>query len=113
MGGTSRNLLESDENVARWHTNLARASQITADVRLRRLNMFYKNTGITPAMMVATGKENSMRAEDMILDYVTWMESQKYAPGYIEDVVKALKSWLTYNYSVDQKFWNLMDLRSM
>lgn len=98
LGGTTRNLLESDENVARWHTNLARASQITADVRLRRLNMFYKNTGITPAMMVATGKENSMKVEDMILDYITWMESQKYAPGYIEDVVKALKSWLTYNY---------------
>ncbi len=98
LGGSTANLLESDENVARWHTNLARASQITADVRLRRLNMFYKNTGITPSMMVATGKENSMRAEDMILDYVTWMEAQKYAPGYIEDVVKALKSWLTYNY---------------
>ena len=98
MSGSTRSLLESDEDVARWHANLARASQITADVRARRLNMFYKNTGITPAMMVATGKENSMRVEDMMLDYVTWMESQKYAPGYIEDVVKALKSWLTYNY---------------
>ena len=98
LGGSSRSLLESDENVARWHANLARSSQLTADSRIRRLNMFYKNTGITPAEMVATGKENSMRVEDMILDYVTWMEDQKYAPGYIGDVIKALKSWLTYNY---------------
>ncbi len=98
LGGSSRSLLESDENVARWHANLARSSQLTADSRIRRLNMFYKNTGITPAEMVATGKEDSMRAEDTILDYVTWMEAQKYAPGYIEDVVKALKSWLSYNY---------------
>lgn len=98
LSGSTRSLLELDEDVARWHANLARASQITADVRARRLNMFYKNTGITPAMMVATGKGNSVRVEDMMLDYVTWMESQKYAPGYIEDVVKALKSWLMYNY---------------
>ena len=98
LDGSTTDMLESDENVARWHTNLARSSKITADVRLRRLNMFYRSTGITPAAMVATGKENAMRAEDMILDYVTWMESQKYAPGYIEDVVKALKSWLSYNY---------------
>ncbi len=98
LNGSASSLLESDENVARWHANLARSSQLTADSRIRRLNMFYKNTGITPAAMVATGKEDSMRAEDMILDYVTWMEAQKYAPGYIEDVVKALKSWLTYNY---------------
>ena len=98
LGGSTRGLLESDENVARWHANLARASRITADVRARRLNMFYKNTGITPAEMAAAGRENSGGAEDMILDYVTWMESKKYAPGYIEDVVKALKSWLTYNY---------------
>ncbi|MDE2975324.1 MAG: hypothetical protein OXU64_11525 [Gemmatimonadota bacterium] len=48
--------------------------------------------------MVEIGREDSMRAEDIMLDYVTWMESQEYAPGYIEDIVKALKSWLTYNY---------------
>jgi len=94
----AKRLLDSDEDVARWHANLARASELTAGSRLRRLNMFYKNTGLTPAKLAAIGKENAIRAEDMILDYVTWMESQNYAPGYIEDVVKALKSWLSYNY---------------
>jgi len=98
LAGSSRDLLDSDENVQRWHANLARSSRITADCRVRRLNMFYKNTGITPARMVEIGRENSMKAEDMILDYVTWMEAQNYAPGYIEDIVKALKSWLSYNY---------------
>ncbi|MDE0265457.1 MAG: hypothetical protein OXK17_00285 [Thaumarchaeota archaeon] len=98
MTGSSSDLLDSDENIQRWHANLARSSRITADCRVRRLNMFYKNTGITPAGMVEIGRENSMKAEDMILDYVTWMEEQNYSPGYIEDVVKALKSWLSYNY---------------
>ena len=82
LTGSSKDLLESDENVQRWHANLARSSKITADCRVRRLNMFHKNTGITPVRMVEVGRENSMKAEDMILDYVTWMESQNYAPGY-------------------------------
>jgi len=60
-------LLDSDENVARWHANLARASELTAGSRLRRLNMFYKNTGMTPARLAAVGRENAIRAEDMIL----------------------------------------------
>ena len=98
LTGSSKDLLDSDENVRRWHANLARASPLTADSRIRRLNMFRKNTGTTPAEMVKIGKESSMKAEDMILDYVTWMETQNYAPGYIGDVVKALKSWLSYNY---------------
>ena len=98
LTGSSKELLNSDENVQRWHANLARSSRITADCRVRRLNMFYKNTGITPVKMVEIGRENSMKAEDMILDYVTWMEAQNYAPGYIVDVVKSLKSWLSYNY---------------
>lgn len=98
LTGSVQDLLDSDEGVSRWHANLARSSQLTADSRIRRLNMFYKNTGVTPASMVETGKKDAIKAEDMILDYVTWMESQKYAPGYIEDVVKALKSWLSYNY---------------
>ena len=98
LTGSSRDLLNSDENVQRWHANLARSSRITADCRVRRLNMFYKNTGITLARMMEIGREDNMRAEDMILDYVTWMEAQNYAPSYVEDVVKALKSWLSYNY---------------
>ncbi|MDE0265465.1 MAG: hypothetical protein OXK17_00325 [Thaumarchaeota archaeon] len=98
LTGSAKGLLNSDENVQRWHANLARSSRITADCRIRRLNMFYKNTGITPAGMVEIGREDSMRAEDMVLDYVTWMEAQNYSPGYVEDVVKALKSWLSYNY---------------
>ena len=96
--GSAKKLLHSDEDVARWHANLARASPITADSRIRRLNVFCKNTGMTPAGFAVVGKNNPVKAEDMVLDYVSWMESQNYAPGYIEDVVKSLKSWLSYNY---------------
>lgn len=76
LTGSSKDLLDSDENVQRWHANLARSSKITADCRVRRLNMFLKNTGTTPAEVVEVGRKSGMKAEDMILDYVVSMNSR-------------------------------------
>ena len=39
-----------------------------------------------------------MKIENILLDYVSWMEEQKYAPGYIAGVIGAVKSWLEYNH---------------
>ncbi len=66
LKGSSKKLLESDENVARWYANLARSSQLTVNSRIRRLGWFCKNAGITPAEMVATGRGSNIKAEDMI-----------------------------------------------
>ncbi len=35
--------------------------------------------------------------EDLVLDHVSGMERQGKAPGYIEGMIKSVKSWLSYN----------------
>ena len=41
---------------------------------------------------------NVKDAEDLLLDYVSFLEKSGYAPSYIEDILKALRSWLSFNY---------------
>lgn len=36
-------------------------------------------------------------------DLVTELESQNYAPSYIDDILKAIRSWLSYNIDLRRK----------
>jgi len=87
-----RALLE-DPDIDRWHKNLARGSQVTADVYLRRLGNFSETTGITPKQLTSMNEE---QLHNLFLDTVTEME-KKYAGSYIKSVTKAIKSWLQHN----------------
>lgn len=89
--------LLKDSDVARWHTNVARGSPITADVNLRRLGLFCEQNGLTPKELVALGKKNKKELEDLIQDHITKMESEGKSPGYVEGVLKGVKSWLVHN----------------
>jgi hypothetical protein len=42
-------LLEPDPNLKRWYTNLSKASQLSADIYLRRFGSFCREVNITPA----------------------------------------------------------------
>ncbi|MGI0073185.1 MAG: hypothetical protein ACREA3_05190 [Nitrosotalea sp.] len=90
-------LLE-DDDVRRWYENLCRGSKLTASVRLRRLNLFCIQHKTTPKDLVSIGKEDPKKLEDILHDHVTDLESKKYAPSYIEDILKAVRSWFSYNY---------------
>jgi len=90
--------LLNDENVRRWYDNTSRGSKLNADIRLRRLNLFCYRTDTTPAKLVRIGRKDVIRIEDMLLDHVSWLESQNYAPNYIEGILKSIKSWLVFNY---------------
>ena len=90
--------LLNDPDVRRWHDNLRRSSNLTCTVRLRRLNLFCDRVGMTPREMAMAGRDDPMKAENMLLDHVSWMEEKKYAPGYITGMVSAVKSWLDYNH---------------
>lgn len=92
----AKNLLK-DPDVRRWHANMCRSSSISAGVRLRRLNLFCSHLDITPAALTQIGEKNPKELEDMLLDYVSWMEDQRNTPGYIDNVLKGIKSWLVYN----------------
>lgn len=90
--------LLKNQDVRRWYENMARGSKLTASVRLRRLNLFCKRTDKTPADLVSVGQKNIMDLENILLDHVSWLESQNYAPGYTDGILKAIRSWLAFNY---------------
>ena len=90
--------LLNDPDVKRWYQNIARGSTMTADVRLRRLGVYCERTSVTPKKLVQIGMNNIKDAEDLLLDYVSFLEKSGYAPSYIEDILKALRSWLSFNY---------------
>ena len=87
-----------DNNVLRWYQNTSRGSKLNADIRLRRLNLFCYRTNTTPAKLVKIGKKDVIKIEDLLLDHVSWLESQNYAPNYIDGILKSIKSWLIFNY---------------
>ncbi len=90
--------LLKDENVRRWYDNTSRGSKLNADIRLRRLNLFCYRTNTTPFTLVKIGKRDVIKMENMLLDHVSWLESQNYAPNYIDGILKSIKSWLIFNY---------------
>ena len=87
-----------DENVRRWYDNTSRGSKLNADIRLRRLNLFCYRTNTTPSSLVKIGKRDVIKLENILLDHVSWLESQNYAPNYIDGILKSIKSWLVFNY---------------
>ena len=85
-------LLEN-EDIRRWHDNMARGSQVTADVYLRRLGNFCQQNETTPENLLSRSEEE---LHNLLLDTVSIME-KRYAGSYIQSVVKAIKSWLAHN----------------
>ena len=85
-------LLE-DPKIKRWHQNLARGSQVTADVYLRRLGNFCESTKTTPQQLAAMNEED---LHNLLLDTVTGMETN-YTGSYTQSIIKAIKSWLKHN----------------
>jgi hypothetical protein len=93
MKGRLYAALLEDPKIKRWHANLARGSQVTADVYLRRLGNFCESTKITPQKLVTMEEE---ALYNLLLDTVTSME-KKYTGSYTQSVIKAIKSWLAHN----------------
>lgn len=86
--------LFEDADVRRWYDNVARGSVVTADVYLRRLGSFCKRFSKTPKSLVSMSEGD---LHNLMLDYVSLMERNGYAGGYIESTIKSVKSWLSHN----------------
>lgn len=97
---TKRLLVNPD--VKRWYDNIARGSPITAEVRLRRLYQFCESHSMTPLQVVELALKDLRTVTDLIEDHITQMEEKEYSPGYVEDIVKAVKSWLRH-YDIEIK----------
>jgi hypothetical protein len=98
-GSRYKKLLE-DPEVRRWYENNARGSIITADVYLRRLGNFCKTFKFTPGEFAANTEKNLYK---ILLDYVSKLEDEGKTGSYIESIIKALRSWLSYNDKVINK----------
>jgi len=87
-------ILLEDENVRRWYNNVARGSEVTADVYLRRLGNFCHDLKLTPQRLL---KLSENQLYNIILDTVSKAEQEGKAGSYIQSTVKAAKSWLLHN----------------
>ena len=91
-----RSELLSDPDVRRWYDNMVRGSPLTAKGRLRKLGRFCEMHHTTPAGLVAMATDNLRATTDMLQDHITMAESKDYSPGYIEEHVNSVKSWLRH-----------------
>lgn len=94
---TKKEALLTNADVRRWYNNLARASRNTSEVRLRRLSRFCEANKLTPKTAVQLARKSQRKLEDLLEDYVTTLENEGKAPGYITGILKAVKSWLSHN----------------
>ncbi|ADC64641.1 conserved hypothetical protein [Ferroglobus placidus DSM 10642] len=79
-------------SVLRWYRNLARGSPATADLYLKRLAKFCRDTDIDPEMLL--DMEDS-RLRDVLMDYITSLEDK--SGSYAISFVKVLKSWFRFH----------------
>jgi hypothetical protein len=86
----------ANPDVKRWYDNVSRGSPITAEARLRRLGKFCEIHYITPIELAELALKDLRAVTDLLEDHITWMEEKNYAPGYIEDTIKSVKSWLRH-----------------
>ena len=89
-------LLE-DEQVRRWLKNLARGSPITGEVALRRLGKACELLNRDPKGLLDWARRDLMGFQDSLEDLVAKLEEEKKSPGYIQGILKAIKSWLRYH----------------
>ena len=96
-GGGSRDLLE-EPDVRRWFENLRRGSAQTARERLRVLARLGRHLKTTPAELVAMAENgNGANLEDRLMDFLEGQLQAGRAASYLENYLKALRSWLEHH----------------
>ncbi|WP_456327130.1 tyrosine-type recombinase/integrase [Archaeoglobus sp.] len=82
------------EELERWYNNLKRGSEATAEVYHYALTKFCQHYSVTPQTLV---QMDEITLRNLILDYVTLLESQNKSSSYISTHLKAIKNWLKFN----------------
>jgi len=94
LGRAKYAFLLEDVDVRRWYENVARGSEVTADVYLRRLGAFCKHFELSPKWLISLSEDE---VYNLLLDYVSALERAGRAGSYIHSALKAVKSWLAHN----------------
>ncbi|MCX6655258.1 MAG: site-specific integrase, partial [Candidatus Bathyarchaeota archaeon] len=90
-------LLEEYPDLRRWYDNLARGSENTARERMRVLYRFLIKLNYTPTTLVEEAQKDQKKIENLLLDFVTELSKEKMSPGYIENYLKSVRAWLSFN----------------
>ena len=81
MGQAKYAFLLEDVDVRRWYENVARGSEVTADVYLRRLGAFCKHFELSPKRLISLSEDE---VYNLLLDYVSALERAGRAGSYID-----------------------------
>jgi len=92
-----KHLLEEYPDLGRFYDNLARRSENTARERVRVLYRFLTRFNYTPSSLVEAASKDKKKVEDVLLDFTTELSKEGKAPGYIENYIKAVRTWLSFN----------------
>lgn len=86
--------LKKNPEIKRWFEDVCRGSMTTGKVYLRRLGSFCEAVGNTPQALL---KMKDMQLANLMTDYVSLLENKGHSGGYIGSIIKAIKSWLSFN----------------
>ena len=92
-----KNLLEEYPDFNRFYNNLAINSENTANERLRILYRFLTRFNYTPTSLVETAQKDGRKIENVLMDFTAELSREGKASGYIENYVKAVRTWLGFN----------------
>src|SRR5262245_42725523 len=92
--GKYRGLFE-DTDVRSWHDNLLASSNVTAEVYLRTLGLYFELKITIPNKILEEAGTNAFY--DGFIDFVREMERRGKAGSYIERFRKVVSSWLSHN----------------
>jgi len=93
--------LKNNPEIKRWFLNMSRGSMITGEVYMRRLGQFCEINNMDP---IAITKMTEKEIANMLMDTVSFLESQGRAGSFIAGIMKSVKSWLSFNgISIKQK----------
>ena len=110
--GGSRDLLE-DPDVKRWYENLRRGSAQTARERLRVLARLGRHLQATPAQIVELAENgNGRELEDRLMDFLDGQLKAGRTPSYLENYLKAARSWLEFQGLTIRRHIRLGDTKS-
>ena len=86
--------LRKNPEIRRWYDDVCRGSTTTGQVYLRRLGSFCESVGKSPLDLL---KMNEMQLANLLTDHVSLLEKKGHSGGYIGSIIKAIKSWLSFN----------------
>lgn len=90
-------LLEEDPDFRRWYENTGRGSWVTAKARARVLYRFVQLNGLTPRSLAEMAASDLRGVEDLLMDFVSELHREGKSPGYSDNYMKTVKSWLKFN----------------